>query len=255
MAVNVEDQTEQTSNRNAFIAISAIFLLSGMGLYTVYLFFPEMEPEEKPYVTLPTSLESAKDLGRVLSNYTDDNFAMVLLAFFCTYIFLQSFAIPGSIFLSFLSGFLFPFPLALLTVCLCSAIGASLCYLISYCVGRRLIMHYFPDRVEKLKKQVSNHENNMLYYIIFLRITPFLPNWLINVASPIVSVNLAPFFLGTFLGVAPPSILAIRAGISLQQLASANVMFTLENGLLLTGFAVLSMIPVVLRNRFKNKFE
>ena len=33
---------------------------------------------------------------------------------------LQTFAIPGSIFLSILSGFLFPFPLALFLVCLVS---------------------------------------------------------------------------------------------------------------------------------------
>ena len=156
MAVNVEDQTERASNRNAFLAVTAIFLLSGMGLYFVYLNFPEMKPEEKPFVTLPTSLQAAKDLGRVLSNYTDDNFAMVYLAFFCTYIFLQSFAIPGSIFLSFLSGFLFPFGLAIFTVCLCSAIGASLCYLISFCAGRRLVIHYFPEKVEKLKEKVGH---------------------------------------------------------------------------------------------------
>ena len=43
--------------------------------------------------------------------------------FVCVYIFLQTFAIPGSIFLSIISGFLFPFPLALFAVCFCSATG------------------------------------------------------------------------------------------------------------------------------------
>ena len=40
----------------------------------------------------------------------------------------------------------------------------------------------------------------MLNYIIFLRITPILPNWLINISSPILGVNIVHFFLGTFLG-------------------------------------------------------
>lgn len=35
---------------------------------------------------------------------------------------LQSFAIPGSIFLTILSGYLFPFPVALALVCLVSVI-------------------------------------------------------------------------------------------------------------------------------------
>ena len=36
----------------------------------------------------------------------------------------------------------------------------------------------------------------LLNYIIFLRVTPILPNTFINVASPIVGVPLAPFALG-----------------------------------------------------------
>lgn len=251
----MEDQDDTISNRNAFLAVVAIFGLSVLGLFAVYLCFPELKPEERPYVKIPTSLEDAKHLGNVLSNYTDEHFFMVLIAFFCTYIFLQSFAIPGSIFLSFLSGFLFPFTVALLVVCLCSAIGASLCYLISYCLGRRLVLYYWPERVARWKTQVLKHRANMFYYVVFLRITPILPNWFINITSPIVDVNLSPFFTGTFVGVAPPSILAIRAGISLHQLTSANVIFTMENGLLLAGFAALSLIPVLLRSKFKNKFE
>ena len=47
----------------------------------------------------------------------------VFSGFVCVYIFLQTFAIPGSIFLSIISGFLFPFPLALFAVCFCSATG------------------------------------------------------------------------------------------------------------------------------------
>lgn len=253
--MNVEDQEECLSTKSALLAIAVIFGLSCLGLFTVYLSFPEMRPEEQPYVKLPTSLEDAKNLGRVLSRYTDDHFAAVVLAFFCTYIFLQSFAIPGSIFLSFLSGFLFPFLLAIFLVCLCSAIGASLSYLISYSVGSRLILAWIPDKLAKWKQQVAKQKGNMVYYIIFLRITPFLPNWFINLASPIVDVHIVPFFIGTFIGVAPPSILAIRAGISLQQLASANVLLTWENIGLLTGFAAFSLLPVLLKGKLKNKFE
>jgi len=48
--------------------------------------------------------------------------------------------------------------------------------------------------------QVENHSEHLLNYIIFLRITPFLPNWFINIASPVINVPLTPFFVGTFLG-------------------------------------------------------
>ncbi len=50
------------------------------------------------------------------------------------------------------------------------------------------------------KKKVSNHKDQLLYYIIFLRITPFLPNWFINISSPIINVPLVTFVIGTFIG-------------------------------------------------------
>lgn len=113
---------------------------------------------------------------------------------------LQAFAIPGSLFLSILSGFLFKFHIALALVCTCSALGASLCYLLSQLVGRRLVKHYFPARAQQWSEQVDKHRNELLSYILFLRMTPFLPNWFINLVAPVIGVPLYPFALGTFLG-------------------------------------------------------
>lgn len=113
---------------------------------------------------------------------------------------LQTFAIPGSIFLSILSGFLFPFYLALLLVCCCSAVGASLCFFLSNILGKKLVKKFFPERAAKWSKAVEKQENNLLNYIIFLRVTPFLPNWFINMSAPVIGVPLVPFALGTFIG-------------------------------------------------------
>lgn len=48
--------------------------------------------------------------------------------------------------------------------------------------------------------QVEKHRDHLINYIIFLRITPFLPNWFINITSPVINVPLGVFFIGTFLG-------------------------------------------------------
>jgi uncharacterized membrane protein YdjX (TVP38/TMEM64 family) len=117
-----------------------------------------------------------------------------------TYVFLQTFAIPGSIFLSILSGFLFPFFIALFLVCTCSAVGATFCYLLSSMVGHELVMKWFPERLSYWRVKVIQHRADLMNYIIFLRITPFLPNWFINIASPLLGVSLTPFFIGTFVG-------------------------------------------------------
>lgn len=86
----------------------------------------------------PRSIEDAKQLGLVLSRYKEKYYIQVILRLvfylelawpcshhslfqvlggvFVTYLFLQTFAIPGSIFLSIVSGYLFPFQVALLLV-------------------------------------------------------------------------------------------------------------------------------------------
>lgn len=124
----------------------------------------------------------------------------LLINKFIFYYSLQAFAIPGSLFLSILSGFLFQFHIALTLVCICSAVGASLCYLLSQLVGRRLVRHFFPERAQKWSEQVDKHRNDLLSYILFLRMTPLLPNWFINLVAPVIGVPLYPFALGTFLG-------------------------------------------------------
>ena len=59
-------------------------------------------------------------------------------------------------------------------------------------------MSGFPG--DASRRQVDGHREHLINYIIFLRITPFLPNWFINITSPVINVPLGVFFLGTFLG-------------------------------------------------------
>jgi len=221
----------------------------------VYYSFPNLEPDEVEHVKFPSDIEDAKQLGLVLSRYKDRYYAQVLGGVFVTYLFLQTFAIPGSIFLSIVSGYLFNFGVALLVICFCSATGASFCYLLSYLVGRKLVNKYLPERAAAWSEQVQRHRGNMLSYIIFLRITPFLPNWFINIVSPVIGVDLRPFWLGTFVGVAPPSFVAIQAGTTLQKLTSTTDAITVQSVALLVVFAVLSILPVLFKDRMKTKYQ
>ncbi|VDI14613.1 Hypothetical predicted protein [Mytilus galloprovincialis] len=243
------------SSTGSFVILGLIFLTSIVALGIVYLNFPKVEESEKQHIKLPRDIEDAKRLGNVLSIYKDKFYIQVLGAYFVTYIFLQSFAIPGSIFLSILSGFLFPFPLALFLVCLCSGLGASFCYSLSYLVGKQLVMKYIPQRVTEWQSHVDKHREHLLNYIIFLRITPFLPNWFINITSPVINVPIVPFFVGTFLGVIPPTFIAIQAGTTLHQLTSSSDMLSWTSIGMLALFAVISLLPVVFKKKIQEKLD
>lgn len=189
---------------------------------------------------------------------------------------LQTFAIPGSLFLSILSGFLFNFPVALTLVCFCSALGATLCYMLSQLVGRRIVKHFFPKRANDWAAQVERHKDELLSYMLFLRMTPFLPNWFINLVAPVIGVPLFPFAVGTFFGmhfffvrskifeilsfgacagVAPPSFLAIQAGKTLNTMTSSTDAVSWTSMLLLLLFACVTLVPVIFKKQFKRKVE
>lgn len=250
----VKNDREQGSYK-PFIAVGTVFVTSLLAFLYIYTNFPQLEESEREYLKIPFNIEDAKQLGRILNRYKEEFYVEVLSTFIFSYVFLQTFAIPGSISLSILSGFLYPFPLALSLVCFCSATGASFCYLLSYNVGRRLLYKIFPNQISNYAKKVKEHRDNILYYTIFLRITPFFPNWLINIAAPVVEVPFLPFWLGTFIGVAPPSFVAIQAGKTLHQLTSVGGTWSWNSAILLALFAVSSLIPVLLKNRMKTKKE
>ncbi|XP_061756203.1 transmembrane protein 41B-like [Nerophis ophidion] len=243
------------SARMSLLILLAVFTCSASVMYLVYRNFPELPDDEMEKIKIPKDMDDAKALGTVLSKYKDTYYSQVLLAYFATYVFLQTFAIPGSIFLSILSGYLYPFPLALFLVCLCSGLGASFCYMLSYLVGRPMVYKYLTEKAQKWSHQVDKHRDHLINYIIFLRITPFLPNWFINITSPVINVPLRVFFIGTFLGVAPPSFVAINAGTTLYKLITAGEAVSWNSLAVLGVLAVLSILPVCFQKKLQRKLE
>lgn len=243
------------NDRSSFLILATVFGFAIIILTLIYSYLPELQTDHKKHIKLPKDIEDAKNLGKVLSIYKETHYYSVMGVYFATYIFLQTFAIPGSIFLSILSGFLFSFPINLVLICCCSAIGATNCFLLFSVVGRRIVIRYFPERIMTWNTQVDNHRENLLNYIIFLRITPFLPNWFINMTSPVIGVPVFPFVFGTFIGVAPPSLLAIQAGKTLHTLTSASDAVSPLQFMSLIALGFVSMIPVLFKHRLRKKLE
>ena len=77
-----------------------------------------------------------------------------------------------------------------------STAGSCSCYGISSVLGSQLAGAIWPERLAYFQKEVEKQKGNLLSYIVFLRLTPILPNTFINLASPIVHVPLPIFMLG-----------------------------------------------------------
>jgi uncharacterized membrane protein YdjX (TVP38/TMEM64 family) len=70
----------------------------------------------------------------------------------------------------------------------------------SYSLARSLVLRKFPALFAKFHGMVNAHRHNLLWYMLFLRLTPLIPNWFVNLASPLVGMPYIYFLGATFFG-------------------------------------------------------
>jgi len=243
----IQDEDSSSEGRRPF-HLSLFFLMFGIGailLVVMFLHFPELESEQKQKLKLPRDFADLREISSVISLYKDNYFFTVMIAFCATFIFLQTFSIPGSIFLSFLSGALFGLPLGVFLVSVLSTIGATNCYALSYFIGRNLIRKFFPERLESFGREIEKHRSHLLNYMLFLRLTPLLPNWFVNISSPLLGVPLRIFLIGTFFGVMPQTFVAVRAGLTIQTINSLNEVIDINIILSLFALGLMAILPTM----------
>ena len=56
-------------------------------------------------------------------------------------------------------------------------------------------MALFPGRIATFSRTLTAQESQMLPYLIVARLTPVVPSWFINLASPILQVGLLRILL------------------------------------------------------------
>ena len=93
-----------------------------------------------------------------LENYTSDYTLQVLVGYCAVYIFMQTFMIPGTIFMSLLAGALFGQLRGVALVVFAATAGASSCYFLSKMIGKPLVFSLWPDKLSFFQKQVISEE-------------------------------------------------------------------------------------------------
>ncbi|KAI9490820.1 snare associated Golgi protein-domain-containing protein [Zychaea mexicana] len=239
--------------RSIVMLVVIFVIFTGLEIALLKLNLPAVGPEDEDALKFPKNLKELRRLNEILSKYIDNHFVNVYVTYFATYVYLQSFSVPGSMWLSILGGALFNFWLTLFTVSICSAIGSTVAYLISASLGSVAVVRLIGDRIAKWNEQLVNHKQHMLNYMIVLRIAPLPPNWTINLGAPHLEVPLGAFFWGTFIGVAPPSFIHVQAGAALDRLSSSDELqlVTPTNVACLVAVAIVALIPVFVRRHYK----
>ncbi|PWN49895.1 hypothetical protein IE53DRAFT_122629 [Violaceomyces palustris] len=244
------EQRRKTLIRSA-LQLLALFLVCSVGLGgTLWLALPVIDDSDRPFLRIPRSFDQLQDLNRVLQHYKDENFGRVMLSWFIVYMFLQAFSIPGSMYMSILAGAMWGVPLALPLVCASVATGATICYLISKFLGAVLVaLPSWKARVDSWKEKLDQHSDNMLSYLIVIRMMPLPPHNVVNILAPHLGIDIPLFWISTFFGIFAVSVIHTTIGEKLDQMTSADDfnLFSLRNVLLLSGVCLAVLIPVGVR--------
>ncbi|MBW0558930.1 hypothetical protein O181_098645 [Austropuccinia psidii MF-1] len=225
---------------------------------TIWIILPPIDPKDLSSLRIPTNLNALKNLNNLLQSYKAENYYRVLNSFILIYLFLQTFSLPGSMYLSILAGAMFGIRVGLPLVCCCVATGAMLCYLLSYSLASKLVLHSncLRKRLENWKSKLSTKTNkfDLFIYLILIRISPLPPHWVVNLLAPHVGINPSLFWFTTFLGILPISLIHTQLGTTLDKIVQNDQLsfFNSKNLTGLTLVAIAIMIPVFIRWYFIN---
>lgn len=228
---------------------AGVVLGFAVGLIGVYLTLPD---SDYSFLKLPRTLEDLHILRDNLETYTSDYTAQVLVGYCTVYIFMQTFMIPGTVFMSLLAGSLFGVFRGVALVVFAATAGASSCYFLSKLIGRPLILFLWPDKLVFFQDQVAKRRNGLLNYMLFLRLTPTLPNMFINVASPIVNVPYHIFLMATTIGLIPAAYVIVKAGITLGELQSIGDLYDIQSIATLFIIGLVSITPTLISKKKKS---
>ncbi|XP_020591319.1 uncharacterized membrane protein At4g09580-like [Phalaenopsis equestris] len=234
-------------SRFELAAAIAVFLTFVVGILSIFSTMPRGEYDK--ILRLPRSLSDLRLLKDNIAVYATDYQINFMLGYCSVYIFMQTFMIPGTIFMSLLAGALFGVSKGLVLVVFTATAGASSCYFLSKIIGRPLVSWLWPEKLRFFQAEIAKRREKLLNYMLFLRITPTLPNTFINLASPIVDIPFHIFFFATLVGLIPASFITVRAGLALGDLKSLGDLYDLKTLVVLFLIGSVAIFPSILKRK------
>ncbi len=211
-----------------------ILILGIIALLVVLFFYFDLGQ----FLTL-AALKANRDL--LAAFYAEHRLATVLL-FMAIYILQTALSLPGAAILSLAAGAVFGAIMGTVYANLAATIGATLAFLATRFLLHDLVQRKFGDRLKKLNHEL---ETRGLNYLLFLRLVPIFPFFLINLAAGLTRLPLRTFIIGTMIGIIPGGFVYCNAGASLATISSIR---EVASPRVLGSFALLglfALLPVI----------
>jgi uncharacterized membrane protein YdjX (TVP38/TMEM64 family) len=182
----------------AIVALAAVLWLSGL----------------HRYVTLETLIHHRARIDGFIATH----YVAAMAGYVGLYIVFVALSLPCALFLSISGGFLFGTLAGGLAVLVGATVGATIFFLTARRAGEYVIRCGGP----RLQKIAAGFCADAFSYLLFLRLVPLFPFFLVNLAAALVGVRLLTFVLATALGMIPATFIFASVGAGLDSVIAAQ---------------------------------
>ncbi|MBC7962675.1 MAG: TVP38/TMEM64 family protein [Steroidobacteraceae bacterium] len=187
------------------------------------------------------TLEALKANHQALLLFYETHAVLMVTGFMALYILQTALSLPGATLLSLASGAIFGAATGTLYAVIAATVGAALAFLAARYLLRDFVISKFGGKLEKLNRELEQRGFN---YLLFVRLVPLFPFFLINLAAGLTKLPLRTFVIATSIGIIPGGFVYVNAGASLATITSLSGVATprVIGSLVLLGLFALAPI-------------
>ncbi len=212
----------------------------GVGLGVIYAF----------HLNQYLNFESLASHRAWLLQWVSQDFLIAALAFAGVYLVATAISVPGDSILTILSGFLFGPVIGTGIAVVAATLGSVALFIIAQTSLGEIFRNRRKDTLATLRE---GFQKDALSYLLFLRLVPIFPFWVVNLASALLGIPLRIFAIGTLIGIIPGTAVFASLGSGLGNVLDRGhrpdmgILFSPSLLLPLLALAALSLAPAVYR--------
>ena len=187
------------------------------------------------------TLETIKANRDALLSFADRHFVAALVIAFFIYAGATALSLPGGLVLSLAVGFIFGRWVGTVLVVLAATVGATLVFL----AARYLFADAARKRLGKLGERINaGFTENAFSYLLFLRLVPAFPFFLVNLAPAFTAIPVRTYVLATLIGIIPGTFVYVNLGQTLGRIESLQGLVSRETLLAFGLLGLFALLPV-----------
>lgn len=196
------------------------------------------------------TFDALRDNRAILLDLVERHWLIASLGFVLAYTAVVALSLPGATIMTLAGGFLFGIAIGASLTVIGATLGATALFLIARtALGDLLRRKAGPF----LARMADGFNKDAFNYLLFLRLVPVFPFWVVNLVPALLGMRLIPFVVATGLGIVPATIVFSAFGAGLGSVFDAGKEVDLKSVLnptliaALIGLGLLALLPVAVK--------